>query len=338
MDFNVSSHFGLGDDPFRNVLGGSILESKEVKKGKRLFAAIRKGGGIGAVIGDWGSGKTSIVQAVLEDWRDDDRVTVVRPINLDMDRVTNRAIAVEIIREIADEREAVPQSSTGVGHILRERLGNYRVAGRKVLLILEEAHDLRYQVLRGMKTMTEMSWAGICPLLGVLLVGHRKLATHLERWPEVGERCLTLTMRGLSRKEVSDDLAMKIKSAGGDPKIVEPSAVTALQKITGQPLFINGLMAQAMERAYRDGHAKVTEGDIMGTNGEGRFKNLQILAATAARMGIEQGKVGESIGITKGTTSNLVHGKYVTGNSAELTMQLTKAFNEFIEAEREKAA
>ncbi len=337
MDFNTLQYFGLGDDPFRSVLGGEVFQSKELKQGRKLMDAVRKSGGLAAIIGDWGSGKSMIVQSAEEAWSEDDRVVLVRPVNLDLDRVTGRAIAIEIIREIGDEREAVPMGSTAVGRLLRERLGAFRLSGRRLVLVLEEAHDLRYQVLRGLKTMTELSWAGICPLFGVVLVGHRKLQTHFERWPEVGERVLTLTMRGMSQREIGDYINLKVKSVGGPAGLFEAHAVAQLHKLTGQPLFVNTLAAQAMVRAHREGHLKVTAGDILGTNGESRLLNLQVLAAEAKRHGIDQGTVGASIGLSKTETSQLVHGKSPSLRADERTMQLTEAFCKAIAEKREGA-
>ena len=334
MDTEVLDHFRLDDDPFISLPGGPLLETRDVKQGRKIMDRLIHKGGLGAFIAASGGGKSTIWWSMAQKYTRPQTAFVV-PQMSDFPKRTAREIAVEIVREIGDERATLPKSTTAVNRILRESMGRWVDDRKRIILVLEEAHHLRYWPLLALKTFIEMTWHVHGPLLGILLVGQERLRTNLQQYAEVGDRTRIYSLKGFSRQELRAYIRLRIESVGGDPAIFEPAAIDALAKKTGMPRIANRLCGEALERAYYAGRKAVTLGDIEGVNGEADLKNLQAKAAEAKDKGIDQKQVADRLGKSKTTVNQIIHGRYPSPDLLALRKAVSSAYDELL---REKAA
>ena len=91
-------------------------------------------------------------------------------------------------------------------------------SGRRVVLFVDDAHNLPNKTLFGLKALVEK---GLC----VVLVGHPRLAFNLKRglMEEIGMRCECLELQGLTG-EVGSYLQWLIEEAKGKIEIFSPEA------------------------------------------------------------------------------------------------------------------
>ncbi len=60
MNTEVLDHFRLDDDPFISLPGGPLLETRDVKQGRKIMDRLIHKGGLGAFIAGSGGGKSTI--------------------------------------------------------------------------------------------------------------------------------------------------------------------------------------------------------------------------------------------------------------------------------------
>ncbi len=349
LDYEVLEHFGLGRDPFRIPdADASLFETRDMRRVGNLVKGLVRDRGISAVVGQWGQGKSVSVEHALKPHK---HTIVARPVITDFQNISPRAIFESLLDAMGYQNleglelpsRKMPRSQTALNDFMRQVLGYHAERKTSVVLVLEEAHDLRYHIMRGLKTLVEMKWRRWRPLLSVLLVGHQQLERNLRLWPEVGKRTTTLHLRGLSKKECHNYLGFLLSNDGAR-KVFEEGAIDALHSLSGAPLIINAYAAEGMDRAMRAGRKLVTPGDVMGGNGEAAAINLDVLWEEARRLGIEQVDVSKSLsaagkkGFSRSTVSLLIGGQYRSDQEGKKRRDVTITLNKLIEARRQGRA
>ena len=166
-----------------------------------------------SIVGPRGAGKTHSARRALRDAS----ARVVEPQRLDREKLHMGDIQWALVRELSDERPK--RSGEARSHQVRTVVGRRSQHGRVVLLI-DDAHTLHHQTLRALKRLRELSWLGVSPLLGIVLLGQ---ADRVGAIPEVGLRSDRVRLAGLSATEA----AHALKAALG-PHRAEGGAVAAL--------------------------------------------------------------------------------------------------------------
>ena len=131
-----------------------------------------------------------------------------------------------------------------------------------MVLFVDEAHDLHYSTLKGLKRLIEVIEDG-GGTLSVVLAGHPKLKNDLRRptMEEIGYRSTILTLEGMvgSQREYITWLIESCVTEG--TKLYEVLTLEAIELLSERlrtPLQIQQHLMLAMEAAYQAGEKPVT--------------------------------------------------------------------------------
>lgn len=268
-------HFKIFRHPFINDINQStdIFKSEDHMFIEASMLDAAKNGGFLAVIGEVGSGKSTIRREVMVALKRESKILVVFPQIVDKGRVNAGSICDAIIMDLSEEKPKIKQEhkTRQVTRLLQAR----RSAGYHVCLFLEEAHDLTTTALKHLKRIYEFE-DGYNKLMSIVLIGQPELKQTLseDQHPEMREvirRIQKAEILGLNG-DLRSYLALKFKRVGADiSKIMTDEAIVALSKklhTTGPggkkvshafPLLVNNLVAEAMNEAVEMGYELVNE-------------------------------------------------------------------------------
>ena len=189
--------------------GGDMRVIYEHMRAKALY------GGLLAVVGESGAGKTTIKDWLVSDLAATGDVVVIEPHTqaMEADDVRGKTLKTShlneaILREVAPGkplRRTMEAQLNQVASALSESLAENRE--RRHLLIIDEAHALPKPTLRHLKRFLEMKdplKKGLQrPLLSIALLGQPELATRLSRFDmdvrEVWQRCEVVQLNPLGK-------------------------------------------------------------------------------------------------------------------------------------------
>jgi MSHA biogenesis protein MshM len=243
------SHYGLHEPPFRITpvtdffYGGAnraaILEA--------LIYAITRGEGIIKVVGEVGSGKTMMCRVLME------RL----PENVDTIYLADPSLSrEEIVYAIADELglDLSGQRATVALRALQETLIQRFSAGRRVVLLVDEAHAMPVPTLEELRLLSNLETRRD-KLLQIVLFGQPELDDNL-RLPQLRQlrdRIIhNFNMGPLEQDAVKDYIAFRMRAAGyKGPDIFSPGALRLISRASrGLTRRINILADKALLAAF----------------------------------------------------------------------------------------
>jgi len=272
LSFEAINHFRLKADPFTNEIRGKsdVFFNEENTTIKQAILGAAKNQGLLALIGEVGSGKSTILQAALGSLNGDDSIQVIFPQAVAKERLTAVQITEAIVRDLnptAVPRAAVEARSRQVRELLEARAGE----GGTAVLILEEAHALPITTIRQLKRFYELTQArGYRKLLGIIMVGQPELEAKFRSHEirEVAKRVRVVKFVGLPKRNgIQKYLEFKLSRAGGDAgRIFDGDVYSLLSRVrwAGNPLDLNNIVIRAMNQAVRIGSPKITR-EIIGS-------------------------------------------------------------------------
>lgn len=272
-------HFKLFRNPFLN----DILEEKDIymtDEHRYIEASMMdaaKHAGFLAVVGEVQSGKSVIRRKVVMALQREDNMRVIFPAIVDKTRVTATSLGDAIVSDISSEKAKIRQEQQA-RQVHKLLLGRHK-QGHRHVLIIEEAHDLPFSVLKLLKRFYELE-DGYEKLLGIILIGQPELKEKLDEkehpyMREVIRRVQLSEIKGLNG-DLKGYLGFKFKRIQADAsKIFTDGAIEALGKRmqakdqrTGKaisqayPGLVNNYAAKAMNLAFETGEKIVTEGVV----------------------------------------------------------------------------
>lgn len=146
------------------------------------------GGGVVAVVGESGAGKTTMLDAMRDKIvRERLPVVCIRPSVAAMEDSDSKGSLLRTsdlyvaIAYALDKKARVPQGAQRRSQFVRELLEQSTQQERQHLLIIEEAHATPTTTLNQLKRLNEEMRLGRRYMLGVLLMGHQELEKKLTR-------------------------------------------------------------------------------------------------------------------------------------------------------------
>ncbi len=178
-------------------------------------------GGFVQITGEVGTGKTTIVRSLLDQKLPDVDVAMIH---------NPRQSEQEFVHSICDELGVeVPRDTTSIKVLvdaLNAHLLKVHAAGRRTVLIIDEAQNLQPGVLEQVRLLTNLETAK-AKLLRIMLVGQPELSTLLGR-PELRQLASRITARyhqqPLSERETAEYIGHRLRIAGARSPIFEPAA------------------------------------------------------------------------------------------------------------------
>ncbi|HET9701891.1 MAG TPA: AAA family ATPase [Burkholderiales bacterium] len=243
------SHYGLSEPPFRITpvtdffYGGAnraaILEA--------LIYAITRGEGIIKVVGEVGTGKTMMCRVLME--RLPQHVDTIYLADPTLSRE-------EILYAIADDLgvDLAGQRATVALRALQEALIQRFSAGRRVVLLVDEAHAMPVQTLEEVRLLSNLETSRD-KLLQIVLFGQPELDEKLRR-PELRQlkdRVIhNFNMQPLEQDAVKDYIAFRMRAAGyKGPDVFAHGALRLIARASqGLTRRINILADKALLAAF----------------------------------------------------------------------------------------
>ncbi len=265
-----TEHFGLTERPFSLVPDPSFLFWSPAHQ--RAFVMLEYGfisrAPITLITGEIGAGKTTLVHHLLGML--DDNVQVGFVTNAHGDRG-------ELLRWVLMAlSQPAPPEATYVDLFARfqEFLIAEYSAGRRVILIFDEAQNLSRESLEELRMFTNIN-SGKDELLQLVLIGQPELRDTIRR-PDMVQFAQRVTasthLPAMDAQNVSAYIRHRLTVAGARRAIFSEAACARIQKATaGVPRLVNQLCDLAMVYAYAAGEVDIDEALIDQVLADGTF-------------------------------------------------------------------
>lgn len=257
-------YFGFGSSPFAVTPDPAFLylgHSHREAFGHLLYGAGEQGGFV-ALIGEVGTGKTTLIRAMVENDTPD----------LDIALCWNPHLSVtEFLATICDELGVDYDVEHDItlktlvdrlnAHLLRVHAGN-----RRTVLIIDEAQNLSREVLEQLRLLTNLE-THKDKLLRVILVGQPELEAALARHDlrQLAQRITArFRLQPLGLAETREYVRHRLARAKGPQYLFSLPAIMVLHLLThGVPRLINMVCERALMGAYAHGRAYVGPWTVM---------------------------------------------------------------------------
>ena len=215
-----------------------------------LTEGILGGRGFLALIAEPGMGKTTLLYQVLEGLRDTARAAYLFQTQCD-----SREFFQYLLSELGVDTRGM--GLVGMHNKLNEMLFAEMLAGKRFVLVVDEAQNLADSVLETVRLLSDFETSHT-KLLQIVLAGQPQLAEKLAqpRLAQLRQRITVLSrLEALSPEETARYITHRLRVAGycGEP-LFTPEAVTAIAESSGGiPRNINNLCFNALSLGYAEG-------------------------------------------------------------------------------------
>lgn len=300
-----ASFFGLNEKPFSITPDPRYLylSRRHAEALAHLLYGITESGGFIQLTGEVGTGKTTVVRSLLEQLPEHAEVALV---------LNPRLSTQEFLLTICDELHVeVPDraSQKSVVDALNEHLLKAHAAGRRVVLIVDEAQNLSTEVLEQIRLLTNLETAKQ-KLLQIILIGQPELREVLAR-SDLRQLAQRITGRyhlePLELDELQAYVRHRMEVAGSRAEIFTPGALRALHKTSaGVPRLVNVIADRALLGAWSQEEPKVSARMTRKASREvfgGRIKRqaLRTPGLTAVLLGL----MGVGIAVAAGVITTM---------------------------------
>ena len=278
-------HFKLPRSPFVDDVQSrdDVYQSPAVCYARAALLDVAQNHGFVALVAESGAGKTTLAEELEQRLIDEGKdIVIIKPYVLAMEATdtkgkTLRATHIaEAIAYALDPQLKIKSSPQARFAQLHQLLRDSRRAGRRHLLLIEEAHCLPLATLKHLKRFLELK-DGMQRVIGVALIAQPELRNVLHSQnPEVREvmqRCEVIELPALDN-DLEGYIAHKFARFDLAPAdVFEPDAFNALRArlirvprgakggegavSTCYPLAVHNLVARAMNAAAAAGYPKV---------------------------------------------------------------------------------
>src|SRR6266852_4196820 len=270
-------HFGLDEPPFRitphidfffdGAERGATLEA--------LAYAVLHDEGIVKLSGEVGSGKTMLCRMLMERLPPEVETIYLATPSLARD---------EILHAIADDLELKLSERRSIAlRELQEHLIKLYGAGRRVVILIDEAHVMPEDTLEQVRLLSNLE-SSRHKLLQIVLFGQPELDATLAK-PSLRQLRDRIThsfrMRPLSQPEVAKYVSFRMRAAGyRGPDVFSPGAARLLARASGGlTRRINILADKALLAAYSESSHAVTERHVKAAVADSEFAAAPIRRA-----------------------------------------------------------
>lgn len=241
-----SNYFGLKEPSFSITPDPQYLFLSEQHREAlaHLLYGAGESGGFVLLTGEVGTGKTTVCRAFLEQL----------PEGVDVALILNPAMTVtELLRAACDEfRVEVPEDERTIKRLV-DRLNKYLLTahakGRRAVLMIDEAQNLRPKVLEQIRLLTNLETTKN-KLLQIFLVGQPELRTLLqsEGLRQLNQRITArYHLRPFDSGETSEYVRHRLAVAGVERQLFTRSALRRVHRISGGvPRLINILCDRSL--------------------------------------------------------------------------------------------
>jgi general secretion pathway protein A len=253
------AHFGLQAKPFAVTPDPRFLYAGRSHREAlaALVYGVRERRGFILLVGEVGTGKTTLLRALLEGFEVSARTVLITHTTINREG---------LLRMILDELQMPSDRLTRVEMIQRLQglvLDEYRCRRPPPLIILDEAQNLGEAVLEEIRLLTNLE-VGDSKLVQVILTGQQELEHKLEKptLRQLGQRiAVRARLEPLGPEETADYVRHRLRVAGArhDDVFSRAALETVWRGTGGLPRLINMLCEQALVNAFGANERRVDE-------------------------------------------------------------------------------
>lgn len=251
------SHFGLNSQPFGLTPDTQFFCElpTHVEALNVLMIALHNGEGFIKITGDVGTGKTMLCRKLLNELPEPyDTAYIPNP------HLPPIGLLVAIANEMGIEYSR-QIGQNGLMNLINEYLINNAAAGKKLVLIIDEAQSMSIETLEALRLITNLETEKQ-KLLQIVLFGQPELDEQLDDKAirQLRQRItFSYKLKPLSPKNVADYIQHRLRIAGmGNLCIFSGLAIKAMHHYSrGIPRLINILANKAMLAAYGKGLSSI---------------------------------------------------------------------------------
>ena len=245
-------HFALRQEPFSIVPDpGFLYPSHQHRQAvAHLKYGLDREGGFILLTGEVGTGKTTLTRTMLQRLPAHVRVAYV---------LNSKLNETDLLASICDELSIrLPKtknlsfSKICIDALNQDLLENH-AAGKKTLIVIEEAQNLSDEVLETLRLLSNLE-TNTHKLLHILLVGQPELVEILAKpnLRQLNQRVVSrFHLLPLDKHELANYINHRLHHAGAKGPIFPAECITTIYKLTsGVPRLINLLCHQALLAAY----------------------------------------------------------------------------------------
>jgi type II secretory pathway predicted ATPase ExeA len=316
----VMTHFGL----VKELRQAGYYETAGQKQLFNELKTATQSGLLIALTGIVGCGKTTTLRRLFEVLSKENKILVSKSLSVDKSRTTLTTLISALFYDLSPDYKETKIPSLGEK---RERELRDLIKKRKkpVVLFIDEAHDLHYNTLKGLKRLIEVIEDG-GGTLSVVLAGHPKLKNDLRRptMEEIGYRSIIFTLEGMigSQREY---ITWLIKSCVADntkvSDILTIEAIEILSEKLRTPLQIHQHLTLAMESAYQVGEKLIDRAIVESV----LSKQIDELEPRLTRHGYDVRCLAEQFNAKPAEIKLLFRGQLDAARTKELTDQMLSA-------------
>ena len=243
--------FGLKDDPFKITPDSNyfFLSESHQEALSSLRYLLDTEEGFAVIIGEPGTGKTLTIRKFLDDIRQDQ----VRYAYVLFPNLTPEELFEAILEDFGIKSEG--ETKNKLFSKLRDLLIRERSAGRKVLIVIDEAQNLPTETLEELRILSNLETDDM-KLLQIILLGQPELEEKLNsvELRQLKQRITVMVkLRNFSQEETKAYIDYRISRAGGGNLRIGKKAYEKVYAYSlGIPRVINIIMERALMAAFVD--------------------------------------------------------------------------------------
>jgi len=254
-----AQHFGLKELPFSIAPDPHYLFMSEQHREAlaHLLYGISTDGGFVLLTGEVGTGKTTVCRCLLEQIPDHVNIAFI---------INPKVTAEELLATICDELQILyPYGCASIKMFvdaINAFLLDAHAQGQKTVLLIDEAQNLKPEVLEQVRLLTNLE-TNQQKLLQIIMIGQPELRDMLSS-PEMSQLSQRITARyhigPLSRHDVTAYVNHRLAAAGATHTIFPHSVMRKLYRLSkGVPRLINIICDRALLGAYVHGEYQVSK-------------------------------------------------------------------------------
>jgi general secretion pathway protein A len=271
------AHFGLRESPFSIAPDPRylLMSARHREALAHLLFGIASDGGFVLLTGEVGTGKTTVCRCLLEQLPPQTQVACL---------LNPRLSVPELLAALCDELHiSYPEGNASI-KVFVDRINAFlldaHAAGRRIVLIIDEAQNLSTEVLEQIRLLTNLETSRR-KLLQIILLGQPELRDKLDR-QEMRQLRQRITacyhLEPLNRAETVEYVRHRLTVAGLSRPLFTGRALASLYRLSGGiPRQINLICDRALLGAYAQGKGEVGRQTLvraaaeMNTRGAARF-------------------------------------------------------------------
>ncbi len=263
-------HFGLTELPFSLTPNTSyfVQLAPHVEAMQVLQTALQMGEGFIKVTGEVGTGKTLLCRKLLNELSDDFQCAYIPNPYLTPAEL-NWALASELGLDVDGSLSQIQLSQIQLRQKLQQRLLELALAGKTIVLVLDEAQAIPDETLEALRLYTNLETEQR-KLLHLVLFGQPELDQRLstDKFRQLRQRIgFSYQLRQLNQTEVHNYIEQRLRVAGFTGASAVNHKVTELISTAsrGTPRLINILTHKSLMVCFGEGQHSLTKKHVVAS-------------------------------------------------------------------------